>query len=501
MVNLGGYSASANNVSSTVSPSGGTGATFNIVVGFAVSSISVTHSGNEYGSASISFTSSTGSGAVASPVLGTDDNAGEIVGANIINGGSGYETPPTITISPGGSGAEIDAILGDIGSFNEGKIIGYTVTNGGTNYGNPSVLVSSKGHSATAICHLAPESQTSNWGKANVDTNGNPRTFQSLNNIHDGSYSKYFFYGTDGDLPDSSTYILGWEHFKHAQENSTSLFFTGPAGGVGTSKVLIQYIIDNIMGVRKDCVLFISPDLPLVLNQNQLSASKAIRNFVVNGINRPTSYAVCDSGWKLQYDIYNDKYRWIPLNADIAGLCAQTETNFESWYSPAGLNRGQIKNIVSLAFNPNQQSRDLLYQANINPVVSIAGQGTYLYGDKTLLTKNSAFSYINVRRLFITLEKSIAKSSKYQLFEFNDNFTRSTFVGMVEPYLNMVKARRGIYDFQIVCDETNNTPEVIDNAQFVASIFIKPSRSINYIILNFVAVRTGVAFSEVLGAV
>jgi phage tail sheath protein FI len=251
-------------------------------------------------------------------------------------------------------------------------------------------------------------------------------------------------------------------------------------------------------------MVFFSPNLIDTLNKSQSEATRNVITFVTDpvlGINRDTSFAVCDSGWKLQYDVFSDKYRWIPLNADIAGLCAQTETDFDAWWSPAGLNRGKIKNIISLAFNPNKASRDELYKRNINSVVSFTGEGTILYGDRTLQVKNSAFSYINVRRLFIVLEKSIGRAAKYQLFEFNDTFTRNQFVGMITPYLRTVQAKRGIYDFKVVCDESNNTPDVIDSAQFIASIFIKPARSINFITLNFVAVRTGVEFSEVVGVV
>jgi len=215
--------------------------------------------------------------------------------------------------------------------------------------------------------------------------------------------------------------------------------------------------------------------------------------------NVSSSYAVIDSGWKYQYDPYNDKYRWVPLNGDTAGLCARTDSDRDPWYSPAGYNRGQIKRVVRLAFNPNKTQRDELYQAGINPVVSFPGQGTVLFGDKTGLAKPSAFDRINVRRLFIVLEKAIATASKFQLFEFNDEFTRASFVSLVEPFLRDVQGRRGLTDFKVVCDATNNTPEVIDSNRFVADIYIKPARSINFITLNFVATRTGVDFSEVAG--
>jgi phage tail sheath protein FI len=208
-----------------------------------------------------------------------------------------------------------------------------------------------------------------------------------------------------------------------------------------------------------------------------------------------------DSGYKYQYDRYNDKYRYIPLNGDVAGLCARTDYTNDPWFSPGGLNRGQIKNVVKLAFNPNKTLRDTLYKNGINPVVSFPGQGVVLYGDKTLLAKPSAFDRINVRRLFIVLEKAIATAAKFQLFEFNDVFTRAQFKSLVEPFLRDVQSKRGIFDYVVICDETNNTAAVIDSNEFVADIYIKPARSINFIGLTFIATRTGVAFEEVIGSV
>jgi phage tail sheath protein FI len=214
-----------------------------------------------------------------------------------------------------------------------------------------------------------------------------------------------------------------------------------------------------------------------------------------------TSYAVMDSGWKYQYDKYNDVYRWVPLNADTAGLMVQTDLTRDPWYSPAGYNRGNMKNVVKLAYNPGKGDRDQLYKKGVNPVITQPGQGTVLFGDKTLLSKPSAFDRINVRRLFIVLEKAIATAAKFTLFEFNDEFTRSQFTNLVVPFLRDVQGRRGITDFQVVCDGSNNTGEVIDRNEFIGDIYIKPARSINFIQLNFVAVRSGVEFSEVVGRV
>jgi phage tail sheath protein FI len=270
-----------------------------------------------------------------------------------------------------------------------------------------------------------------------------------------------------------------------------------PAGNV--SAATAKYILDNVVEVRKDCVLFVSPR-DVVTGEPIISTGATAQAALVayrDATNINSSYAVMDSGFKYQYDRYNDAYRWVPLNGDIAGLCARTDYSADPWFSPGGFNRGQIKNIVKLAFNPSQTDRDVLYAVGINPVVTFPGQGTILYGDKTMLTRPSAFDRINVRRLFIVLEKSIAVAAKYQMFEFNDGFTRAQFKNLVEPFLRDVKGRRGVTDFRVKCDEANNTGEVIDRNEFVADIFIKPNRSINYITLNFIAARSSVSFEEI----
>lgn len=283
-----------------------------------------------------------------------------------------------------------------------------------------------------------------------------------------------------------------YDMFASAEDVDISLILTGKATGVN----LPNYLVDNIAETRKDCVVFISPQKGHVVN-NVGQEADSIVSFRNNL--RSTSYAVLDSGYKYMYDRYNDIYRWVPLNGDVAGLCVRTDNTNDPWWSPAGFNRGQIKNLVKLAYNPRKADRDTLYKNGANPVVTFPGQGTVLFGDKTLLAKPSAFDRINVRRLFIVLEKAIATASKFTLFEFNDAFTRSQFKNLVVPYLRDVQGRRGIYDFLVVCDDSNNTPEVIDRNEFVGDIYIKPARSINFIQLNFVAVRTGVSFSEVVG--
>jgi phage tail sheath protein FI len=248
-----------------------------------------------------------------------------------------------------------------------------------------------------------------------------------------------------------------------------------------------------------DSVAFLSPPQSAVVNQAGNEAANITSWLGL--LSRSTSYAVVDSGWKYMYDKYNQTYRWIPLNGDIAGLCVQTDTTNDAWWSPAGFNRGNIKNVVKLAWNPSKTYRDQLYAQGVNPVVSFPGQGTVLFGDKTLQSKPSAFDRINVRRLFIVLEKAISTAARYSLFEFNDSFTQAQFVAMVTPFLRDVQGRRGITDFKVVCDSTNNTPQVVDSNQFVGDIYIKPARSINFIQLNFVAVGTGVDFNTIVGAV
>jgi phage tail sheath protein FI len=281
--------------------------------------------------------------------------------------------------------------------------------------------------------------------------------------------------------------------FANADSIDVSLLMAGATNGNDIPNKLV-----TLAESRKDCMVFISPNkADVVDNAGTESANIAatVATFTTS------SYAVVDSGWKYQYDKYNDVYRWVPLNGDIAGLCVRTDNERDPWFSPAGTTRGVIKNVVKLAWNPNKAERDSLYQKGVNSVVTFPGEGTILYGDKTFLNRPSisAFDRINVRRLFIVLEKSIARAARSSLFEFNDDFTRAAFVNLVEPYLRDVKGRRGVYDYRVVCDTTNNTGEVIDRNEFVGDIYIKPARSINFIQLNFVAVRTGVAFEEVVG--
>ena len=321
------------------------------------------------------------------------------------------------------------------------------------------------------------------WGST-----ANASSFKTLTSAQTASFAN----GADGTIS-TSQITSGWDLFKNAEAVDISLAVTGTG-----NSTIATYVISNIAETRKDCVAFISPTKASVVNNpgSEATAAVAFRNGLTS-----SSYAVIDSGYKYQYDKYADLYRWIPLNGDIAGLCVRTDTERDPWFSPGGLNRGVIKNVVKLAWNPTKTERDTLYVAGINPVVSFPGEGTVLFGDKTMLAKPSAFDRINVRRLFIVLEKAISRAARFSLFEFNDQFTRAQFVSIVEPFLRDVQGRRGITDFKVVCDDTNNTSQVIDSNQFVGDIYIKPARSINFIQLNFVAVRSGVSFNEVVGSV
>ena len=292
---------------------------------------------------------------------------------------------------------------------------------------------------------------------------------------------------------DSERWSNGWSLFQDADTVDVSLL---PVGNASTT--LAQLIVQQICEKRLDCMAFISPAQSDVENKMPYEALSNLKTLRDSTFNVNSSYAVLDSGWKYQLDTYNNLVRIVPLNADIAGLVARTEFTNEAWFSPAGFNRGQIKSVVKLAYNPSSDAhRDELYTRQINPVVSFPGEGVILYGDKTMQTRPSAFDRINVRRLFIVLEKAIATASKFFLFEQNDSFTRAQFKNLVVPFLRTVQQRRGITDFKVVCDDTNNTGEVIDRNEFVADIFVKPTRTINFIQLNFVATKTGVNFSEV----
>ena len=293
--------------------------------------------------------------------------------------------------------------------------------------------------------------------------------------------------------PQDSDLQSAFGNFANKDSVAVSLVLTGDA-----SITIQQYVIDNIASARADCVAFISPPQSAVVN-NSGNETTDITTWLTS-LARSSSYVVADSGWKYQFDKYNNVYRWMPLNGDIAGLCVYTDSVRDPWYSPAGFNRGAIKNSIKLAWNPSKSYRDTLYSAGVNPVVSFPGQGTVLFGDKTLQSKPSAFDRINVRRLFLAIEGAITQAAKFSLFEYNDSYTRAQFVGLITPFLRDIQGRRGITDFKVVCDGNNNTSDVIDANQFVGDIYIKPARSINFIQLNFVAVGSGVDFNTIVGS-
>jgi len=467
----------------------GADATATAVLSSTGSAVDITVDAAGTGYATGDSVSITGNGGTVTGTV-TDDGAGGIQSISIDDAGSGFTgdlTGATVTAvtGTGNDDATADVTIGY-------SVSSITVDTDGANYvsGTTTVTIDDTTYGSGATATATVEADTGvEWN--NVSLNN---TFKSLSS--DITYS--LTGGDNGGTLVAGDITAGWDMFKNAEVVDVSLLILGNAGGDTLLETVIEHVISNVAETRKDCVAFFSPKRSDVVNVEE---SQAAENAITtkNNIALSTSYAFMDSGWKYQYDAYNDKYRWLPLNADVAGATARSDYMADPWWSPAGYTRGQIKNVIKLAINPSKTYRDELYKNNINPIVSFKGEGVVLYGDRTLLAKPSAFQKLNVRRLFIVLEKAIAKASKYLLFEFNDAFTRAQFVNMTEPYLREVKGRRGIYDFRVICDESNNTGEVIDRSEFVGDIYIKPAQSINFIQLNFVAVRTGVEFEEVVG--
>jgi len=352
--------------------------------------------------------------------------------------------------------------------------------NGDSNYYKQKIYNDSQYVYAVDPVDYANTSST--WGQPAAGV-----TFQKLvTNI-----TKTLTGGLGGD-PSDADLVTAINLFNNKETTDISLIITGDAS------TTVQQAAIDLAASRQDCLAFVSPPRASVINTTESSAMESIQDWI-SYLARSSTYAVADSGWKYQFDQYNNIYRWIPLNADIAGLCVYTDSVRDPWFSPAGFNRGAIRNAIKLAWNPSKTYRDSLYSIGINPVVSFPGQGIILFGDKTLTTRPSAFDRINVRRLFIVLEKAIAKAAQASLFEQNDEFTRAQFISTVSPFLREVQGRQGIIDFRVICDATNNSQQVIDSNQFVGDIYIKPTRSINYIQLNFIAVGTGVEFTTVTG--
>jgi len=349
---------------------------------------------------------------------------------------------------------------------------------GDTNY-YPTVIKNRSQH----IYWMDHNTSGTNWGSAVTGT-----TFTAVNTPTLESLSA----GSDGSTVTTGELKAAYDKFADADTVDVGLIMAGKCTSTHVDNLIT--IAEN----RKDAIVFASPERADVVNiTNTNTQTNNVIDFFDNI--RSSSYVVFDSGYKYCYDRYNDVYRYVPLNGDVAGLAARTDLTADAWFSPAGFNRGIVRGAVKLAYNPTKSQRDQLYPKRVNPVSTFPGQGTVLFGDKTGLSSPSAFDRINVRRLFIVLEKAIATASKFQLFEFNDEFTRANFRNITEPFLREVQGRRGITDFLVVCDETNNTGEVIDRNEFIAEIFVKPARSINFITLSFVATRTGVAFEEVAG--
>jgi len=490
-----------------------------------VASSTVTAGGSSYSSTpTVTFSAPPAGGITATGTATVASNA--VTAITITNPGNGYTSAPTITISGGGgTGATATATLATdwqykdkfdsapltstrvltlAGSNDEFHIIvidedgSFTGTIGTVLETFPGVSKASdaKGLEGGSIYYRDVIEAQSKYiyftdhpaGETTWGTSGVGKTFTSGFTAAESTVS---LTGGVSDGPDSADLQSGYALFADSESADISLVLTG-----GHSTTDGKWVTDNISKARKDCLTFLSPQLTDVVNNagSEVSAMKTTKASLT-----PTSYAVMDGNWKYMYDRYNDVYRWVPLNGDVAGLCVETDNTTDPWYSPAGFNRGQVKNAVKLAFNPTKANRDDMYAAGINPVVNSAGNGIVLFGDKTMVNAPTAFNRINVRRLFIVIEKAIAIAAKFQLFEFNDSFTRAQFTSLLTPFLRDVQGRRGIYDFKVICNTSNNTSQVIDANEFVADIFIKPAKSINFIQLNFIATRTGVSFDEIGG--
>ena len=401
---------------------------------------------------------------------------------------TGYAGGVCTTGSCGANGARTSSVLETFGNLSKNSVA--KTAQGSSNY-YPDVIFQSSNY----IYWTDHISGGSNWGTniTSAYTSVIPTTIDALSG------------GTDDYAVTAGELAIGYDKFKDTESLDINLVMGGKGGGAGDTKTTQDThvtMITDLVEIRKDCVGFVSPyrsgHVGLAMS-SATSATAAENVKVAYDLCPSSSYMVYDSCYKYIYDKYNDVYRHVPMNGDTAGLCAYTDGVADPWYSPAGFNRGNVRGAIKLSYTPDKSARDILYRARVNPVVNFPGQGVVLYGDKTALTKPSAFDRINVRRLFLVLEKAIATASKYMLFEFNDEFTRAQFRNMVEPFLRDVQGRRGIFDFKVVCDATNNTGEVIDRNEFIGDIYIKPARSINFITLNFIATRTGVAFSEVVG--
>ena len=409
--------------------------------------------------------------------------AKDIRGANRVQSKSVLETYPAMSVANGAISSTGESIYYKDYINDHSEYIRW-----GDHAGEGDAVTRTRVSSDHTICL----SWGNDLGASNTAANNSFRgTFGALTQAN-GIITESFTGGNNGFTVSDADYMTGWNELKDPNKVDISFVLAGES-----SNVLSTFLIQEIAEHRKDCVVFTSPASSDVVNQT----GSEVSNMILRREALPSSsYGVMDGNYKYMLDRFNGVFRYVPLNGDRAGLCAASD-NINPYISPAGFNRGNVKNVTKLAFDPSRSNRDDLYVKGINPVVSFPGQGTILFGDKTLLAKPSAFDRINVRRLFIILEKAIANAAQFSLFEFNDEFTRAQFVSIIEPFLRDVQSRRGILDFKIVCDGSNNTPAVVDRNEFRGDIFIKPSRSINFISLNFVAVASGVEFSEVVNAI
>tara|TARA_R110001606_G_scaffold240940_2_gene388943 strand:- start:1658 stop:3760 length:2103 start_codon:yes stop_codon:yes gene_type:complete len=377
-------------------------------------------------------------------------------------------------------------------------------TNWGTDFtGETSQIVMEDGGTDGAGANAGDNIVLDATGTSNEDENGNIEleiggtSYAALDTPTTSNLKN----GTDDYAVTAGELEIAYDNFEDTESVDVNLILGGKGGGAGdtaSSQDTHVTMLHALVETRRDCVAFASPHRSATVG---VSSSITATDNVVDAFDLcpSSSYMVFDSSYKQMYDKYNDVFRFVPMNGDTAGLCAFTDQVADAWFSPGGFNRGNVRGAIKLSYNPKKSERDQLYRARINPIVDFPGQGVVLFGDKTALAKPSAFDRINVRRLFLVLEKAISTAAKFSLFEFNDEFTRAQFRNLIEPFLRDVQGRRGIFDFRVVCDDTNNTGEVIDRNEFIGDIYIKPARSINFITLNFIAVRTGVEFSEVVG--
>jgi len=346
----------------------------------------------------------------------------------------------------------------------------------------------------------AKDSQGGSTFYKNVINSRSKYIYAGPENVAAGESDVTLAGGVDAYTTTVADITAAYDLFDDTENISIDFVLTGGNLAVEADQITKAQKVITLAGSRKDCIAFVSPHSGML----SLSTNSAKRDDIItffDAVGSSSSYAVFDSGYKYLYDKYNDVYRYIPCNGDVAGLCVETSSTLEDWFSPAGVSRGNIKNVVKLAFAPSKADRDKLYLKRINPIATFPGQGTVLFGDKTALATPSAFDRINVRRLFLAIEKRIGQLARTVMFELNDETTRTSFYSSASSYLSEVQAKRGLTDYLVVCDSTNNTPDVIDRNEFVAEIYIKPTRSINFITITFVATRSGVEFSEVVRSV